>query len=207
MLHLWDMDHAGHANGPDPALLGAALAAQDELAREVISQFDLETDAIFIWSDHGMLSVTRTLDLQAALPPPATGELRFLDSTLGRFWFASEKDQARVEEILGGVSGGHVLTESEKESLGVAFHDNRYGDLIFLADRGALLFPNAFQDRYPVKGMHGYDLQDSNEWGIFASNRVVLPADASMEDVLSRMLSAMGLSALSDGGKRSETEP
>ena len=48
---------------------------------------------------------------------------------------------------------------------------------------------------------------NGNEWGIFASNRVVLPADASMEDVLSRMLSAMGLSALSDSGNHSETEP
>ena len=193
LVHLWDVDTVAHTEGPNPSQISRVLEEQDQLIKEILSHFDLESDAVFIWSDHGMLPVTTTLNLNERLPPPVPGEYRFFDSTLGRFWFEEPADRERMAAQLDAVEGGRVLSNTALEALGIPSNCRFYGDIIFLADRGNLIFPNAFQVTRPVKGMHGYDVTDPREWGIFLTNRARGDAPVRTVDVLPTILASLNV--------------
>ena len=103
--------------------------------------------------------------------------LAFVDSTMARFWFFNGKAEKRVAEFLGNLQGGHILTDEEKRRYHLNYPHNKFGDLIFLADPGVLIFPNFFQNRKPVKGMHGYapEFRDQQSAFLICSPRIETP--------------------------------
>ena len=80
----------------------------------------------------------------------------FLDSTMVRFWFFSDRAERLIVDLLDNIEGGHILSQAEKDKYHLNYSHNKFGDIIFLVDPGVLIFPNFYQNKRPVKGMHGY---------------------------------------------------
>ena len=51
-----------------------------------------------------------------------------------------------------------MLFRSERDIMDyrINYEHNKFGEVIFWADGGSMFFPNCYQDRHPVKAMHGY---------------------------------------------------
>ena len=177
-VHLQELDGTGHAHGPNSSELQARLARTDDLCRQLIESARQNYAAVnlVLFGDHGMVNVTRTLDLTGVL---ADLKLRFgsdyayfLDSTMVRLWFYHHRAEQIVREAFQSVSGGRLLSAADLKHFGIAGCDRRNGELIFLADPGVLLFPNFFQgDGTPIKGMHGYDPDCADNLGVFLLHR------------------------------------
>jgi hypothetical protein len=171
-LHLQALDGIGHAYGPGAPEVRDAILVMDRLIERVVTRLRRARGAIdvIVYGDHGMVPVTRLVDLRARLD--ATG-LRtgadyqiFLDSTMARFWFFHAAAKRRIVEALGQAPGGHWLSRDELEAFGIAGCARGNGDGYFLADPGVLLFPNFFQEQWPARGMHGYDPACSDNQGV-----------------------------------------
>ena len=93
-------------------------------------------DFDLIMSDHGMVDVKETIEV------PFSNKC-LIDSTLARYW-------GNVDEIKKKLplKKGKIINWNKK-----------YGDLIFLANPGVLIFPNSRQKKVSDKAMHGYDKQ------------------------------------------------
>lgn len=142
-----------------------ALAASARAGREL---------RVYVCSDHGMVDVTRTVDVMAAVD--ATGLTRgrefvaFYDSTFARFWWREPRAREAVHRALVSVGGGRWLTASELADAGADFPDQRYGEDLWLADPGVLLVPS-FMGSRPLAAMHGYDAGHPDMLAMLASNR------------------------------------
>ena len=184
-VHLQELDGTGHVYGPHSSPLQSRITATDLLCRELIEGLRQRFGALnlVLFGDHGMVSVTRTLDVKEALDQSGLGfgvdYAYFLDSTMARFWFFHRRAREIVEETLAGVTGGRVLSEEDLRGYGIEGCDRRNAELIFLADPGVLIFPNFFQSTgEPIKGMHGYDPDCPDNLGYFLLHDSTRPGDA-----------------------------
>lgn len=171
-LHIGNLDVIGHKFGPDTREIKKELRTVDEGLHKIYKIVNQRFDEInfAIMGDHGMIRVEKTIDLLAPLRhlplAPDKDYLLFLDSTMARFWFFSDNAECLVKETMSGIKGGHVLKREEKNKYHLNYPHNRFGDLIFLTDPGNLIFPNFFQNRSPVVGMHGYDPGDFGQQSV-----------------------------------------
>ncbi len=173
-VHLQELDGTGHAHGPNSVALQKAMQRTDQLLREMVENLRqrFSTVKVVLFGDHGMVSVTRSLDLGAILEKTGlkfgADYVYFLDSSMARFWFYHHGARRKVEEALSGVSGGKILVGDELQLHGLDQCDRRNGELYFLADPGVLIFPNFFQQSgQPIPGMHGYDPDCPDNYGYF----------------------------------------
>ena len=98
--------------------------------------------------------------------------LAVYDSTMGRFWFFSDRACEQVVELLKSLPCGRILSDSELQQMGIFFPDRRYGEVIFLLEPGYLMTHSHFNGQgWRPKGMHGYDPRDSYSDAIFLSSR------------------------------------
>lgn len=181
-IHLQELDGIGHIHGPNSAQLQKGLAQTDKLCRELIETLRQKRGAIkvVLFGDHGMVNVTRTLDVRPLLENTGlrfgVDYAYFLDSTMARFWFYHRRAQSAVVDAFRGVAGGHILSTDEMVGFGIAGCDSRNAEMIFLADPGVLLFPNFFQaEGEPIKGMHGYDPDCPDNLGYFLVHNPARP--------------------------------
>ncbi len=127
-----------------------------------------------IFSDHGMTSIRRTYDLihevkRLGLRIPQD-YLPVYDSTMARFWVESSWAEARLRELLDNLPCGRLLSDDEIDRLGLAFDDERYGQLIFLMEPGTLISPSDM-GRITFQGMHGFHPQeDPDAYAVFLSS-------------------------------------
>jgi predicted AlkP superfamily pyrophosphatase or phosphodiesterase len=190
-IHLLDLDPLGHKYGPNSGAIKKFLEKTDNYVKEILSNFDLKKDNVILWSDHGMVEIKQSIDLQSKLPPFGKGYIYFLESAMARFWFFDHDVEKKVLSVLKNQKSGRLLSEKEKKSLGINFESNFYGDEIFLADSGTLIFPNFFNSPV-VKGMHGFDLSDPLEKAFFIVNKPSRGV-GNMEDLFSTILEMMNL--------------
>jgi len=161
-LHIGDLDRVGHKFGPSSSELKNTLKKVDNGIKKIIniakSRFD-SVDLVII-GDHGMIEVNKYIDIWSRLKQLSLqleqDYLVFLDSTMARFWFFNKISKIKIIESLNGLAGGHILSKEEKIKYHLNYPHNRFGDIMFLADPGVLIFPNFYQWHKPLKGMHGY---------------------------------------------------
>jgi len=161
-FHVGDLDRAGHRYGPDSQVIKEILQKIDKGIKRIweIAKKCFEEGHLVIMGDHGMMEVRRHLDIWSELKKlPVRLEkdyLMFLDSTMARFWFFSKKAEELITDLLNNIDNGHILSQGEKDKYHLNYSHNKFGDIIFLVDPGVLIFPNFYQKRKSVKGMHGY---------------------------------------------------
>jgi hypothetical protein len=185
-LHLQELDGLGHAYGPESVEVQEGLARTDALVCELLAELDRRFDAVdvVLFGDHGMVSVTGTTDVWAALEaaPIQLGQdvVFFLDSSMARFWFKTAAARQHVIDALAPLPG-RVLDAAAMDALDLSGCDPRNGELYFLAHPGILILPNFFQRRgRPVKGMHGYHPDCPDNQAFFLLRRA---GDSSASDL------------------------
>ncbi len=181
-VHLQELDSLGHAYGPESTQLQQGVQATDEHIKRLIETLreKYESVKIVLFGDHGMVNVTRPLDVAAALE--GTGLTfgvdygYFLDSTMARLWFFHDEAREKVAKALQPLKGGRLLDADEMEHYEIAGCDRRNAEAVFLAEPGVLIFPNFFQAKgNPIPGMHGYDPDCEDNLGFFMLHDESLP--------------------------------
>jgi len=177
------LDLLGHIYGPVSKEVKEGVKKIDELVEEIIlhcNKIYKEGYNLIIFSDHGMVEIREMLNIWQKLEEEIDLKLGkdyvvFLDSTMARFWFKDERAEREIKGLLQNLPGGRILEEEDYVKYRIRFRDNRYGDLIFLANPGVLIYPNFFQmSGEPCRGMHGYDPEEPDNQGVFllASSRI-----------------------------------
>lgn len=170
-LHFAELDWAGHEFGPGSSQQRECLRQIDQALMQIYSVANQKFSYVnsIIFGDHGMVAVKHLINVQEILEglnlSVGKDYVFFLDSTQARFWFHTERARLLVESTLGSLPGGHFLSDEEIEHLRFRFADRRFGELIWAADAGYLIFPNFFQREVPPRGMHGYLPHVSDNWG------------------------------------------
>ena len=200
---LVSLDRTAHEYGPfDPVTL-AFVRYQDSLLEQFVQMvYDVigkARDLCFLFfSDHGMVEVTRHVDLSDFLETSLSRRemIVFIDSTMVRVW-GQRSDLDYATEHLTQLDCGRILTKSDLERLRIHFQDNRYGDLICSAHPGTVFVPDYFQGTQYVKGMHGYEPGPVNLDGVVILKGADVPTRSldgvRMVDLFPTMLSILGL--------------
>ena len=203
--HIGDLDAVGHRYGPNSTERRAAMRRVDAGIRDIFSHLEHLYDRIscVVIGDHGMADVHGTVDVEGALRRAGIrqeqGLAYFLDSTMARFWLFDEAMRSRVETALYELPGGTILTQKDLDRYHLNYSHNRFGDLIFQADPGILISPNYFQGKRPIKGMHGYapDFSDQHSAFIVHSPQVATAVQfeqpVDMRQVFPTVLRLLGL--------------
>ncbi len=173
-----DSDMLVHHCGPKSPERRKVTGEIDRKLRELDSHYGPDTKWVII-GDHGMADVTEEINVPAVLHDlemkhrvkMGKDYLLFLDSTLARFLWKNEAGKKFLEEVktLPALLGkGVFIDEKLAKEHSIPIHDRRYGDLIWRANVGVLIFPDYFHDlRTHNKGMHGYDSTHDDMKGFF----------------------------------------
>ncbi len=161
-FHIGDLDRVGHKYGPESEEIKVALKRIDKEIERIVklARDRFEEVHLVIMGDHGMMKVRKHLDIWSELKKlPVKIEkdyLVFIDSTMARFWFLSGRAEKLIIDLLDNMDGGHIISQEEKDKYHLNYTRNKFGDIIFLVDPGVLIYPNFYQNKKTVKGMHGY---------------------------------------------------
>jgi hypothetical protein len=178
-IYISAIDSWGHKFGPHSDDLRSKLTELDEVLKRSVSDFqkvDESTQFIFL-GDHGMTEVKKNLDVKSALLElgeslklkPGKDYIYFLDSTILRVWFISDKARDNLKSGIQGdkifQDNGTIINAFIAEKYSIPIDDRRYGDLIWWANEGVLIFPDFFHNSVPHKGMHGYNPETPSAHG------------------------------------------
>jgi len=156
------LDIIGHKYGPDSVERKYIMKEIDAYLQKVFYLVKKQIDNFnfIIFSDHGMVSVKSIVNIWEEihkLPLKIEKDyLVFLDSTLARFWFFSEKAKSMIKNVLENINGGRIISEKEMKIYRIRYKHNKFGDLLYWVDNGNIILPNFFQGNKIPMGMHGY---------------------------------------------------
>jgi hypothetical protein len=193
-IYLSGFDSFLHFHVGDEEATDAKLAWYEEGLRRLYEAASNRWGEIHfrVFSDHGMTPIQDTRDL--------IGDLRTLrlripedvlpayDSTMARFWPASEAVASRLRGFLGALPYGRLLPPEELEALGLVFSDGRYGEIVFVMKPGVLICPSDM-GRIRFAGMHGFHpSEDPHAAAVFLANSPDGALVRHVTDVLPRLL-------------------
>ncbi|MFC1542948.1 alkaline phosphatase family protein [Candidatus Neomarinimicrobiota bacterium] len=174
MIFVGELDQLGHHHGPDSAELRHSLSDLDQRLAEFVQALGGPGSHNFVFlGDHGMSTVLARFDAEAVIHDhakrlglkPVRDFIYFLDSTLVRIWSMSEKAGTplltSIREDPSFRDHGRFVDEALVQRLEIPWQDRRYGDLLWAANQGVLVFPDFFHRDVPCRGMHGYSPEDS----------------------------------------------
>jgi len=177
-VYLSEMDMLLHNHWKEPQRAEQKLEWYSERLRELFdSARAIDADAtLIITSDHGMTPVREHYDLSKQVESLGFSMpkdyLAVYDSTMGRFWFFSERARQEFNALLNTLPCGRILPDDELRQLGILFPDRRYGEMIFLLHPGWLISEGDFKVRgWTPAGMHGYHPDDPYSDAVFLSSR------------------------------------
>ena len=162
--YLGELDSLGHKSGTKSKEMVSAIKRIDEK----ISKMDFD----IIFSDHGMADITKKVSV------PKTKNY-FLDGDMARYW-GSEKELEKIKEKLP-LKDGKIIS----------WPDKSYGDLIFLANTGNLIYPNFWDGKEPSKAMHGYDGKHKDMKAIYLLNKKGIKRNIKvieLHDILKKLI-------------------
>lgn len=169
-LYIDSVDKAGHEYGPFNKEMADDLRATDERLKMVF-EAAMKVDAntrIYILGDHGMSFVTNTIDAGSIIRKMGLNLglkegkdfTYFLDSTVIRVWFHSSLAKQKMPSELKNAESfkinGIFIDKTNFESVEIPINGRVYGDVLWIANNGTLIFPDFFRLKKPAKGMHGY---------------------------------------------------
>jgi len=202
LIQLSELDIVGHEKGPNSRAISRSLRAIDAKVQKIVEKHksNFATD-IFIFSDHGMVEVKKTVNVSNQLHCARLTEGRdfiaFFDSTLARFWTLKPEAKQKITEALDTINGGTVLSDNDLKRYQIP-NCRKYGEIIWLADPGTLILPNYYQGSRLVHGMHGYspETDELRSPFIICSDNIEptkVEHIASPMDVFATMLDLLGI--------------
>src|SRR5581483_4634973 len=203
-----DSDSLVHHCGPGAMKRRSVVGEIDRRLREIASCYGDDVTWVII-GDHGMTDVVEEVDVarEVAILESKAGVrqtrdyLLFLDSTMARFRALTDRGRsfiANLAEAKSFLQKGKFIDSAMAQRYSIPVGDRRYGDAIWWANPGVLIFPDYFHDRYTHnKGMHGYDSEHDDMKGFFLAlgpglSRKVIE-EAELIDVCASLCAAVGL--------------
>lgn len=179
MLYIGVMDSCAHKYGPKSNERKSELRKLDAKLSDFFNNINLKVKGVkFIFlGDHGMADVLTKIDVGQEVNSIAVKNglilgddyAYFLDSTMLRVWYFNDKAKITLENELRSnlILRGNGVFVDEKIAIEeeIPFPDKRYGDTLWLANMGVLIFPDFFHTDKPYKGMHGYNVDDISSKG------------------------------------------
>jgi predicted AlkP superfamily pyrophosphatase or phosphodiesterase len=180
-LYTAELDALMHRRGIFHDQVGRKLALyRDFIEQIIVAGAKAGVDiGVHVFSDHGMIDVSNTIDVWGAVTREGyrlgRDYMAFYDSTMARFW-CDGGIASGIRDLLDGKGWGRMIPREELERLGCYFADGAYGNHIFLLAPGLMIVPS-FMGTYRVAAMHGYDPADRFSMGCVLSNRpgITLP--------------------------------
>ena len=189
LIYVSSPDYFGHEFGPESIEIVEANKELDSTLKGFtndLMKFDPESNFIFL-GDHGMAEVTKYIDLEKHILNVAKQNnfkiekdfLYFLDSTLVRMWFFNDHCKqvfiSFFKKSLELNDNGVLIDKLIAERENIPWGDKRYGDLLWWANTGVLIFPDFFHREKKYKGMHGYDvsLKENNGFCIVRGSKAL----------------------------------
>lgn len=169
-LYLVEIDKISHKYGKKAPETLEKIKEQDRIIGDLIIEFGRRVGGEFdlvIWSDHGFTNVIGEIDLEKGLPSGTY--IKFIDSTLARFWFTDYMEKDQVMEALKKMPDVRILTEQDKRTYRIP-QGEEYGQILVLAEPGYIFVPNYYQGNQGCKGMHGYDPNKIDLDGVLITN-------------------------------------
>ena len=203
-----DSDLLIHHCGPSAAQRRSVAGEIDRRLREIAACYGNDVTWVII-GDHGMTDVVEEMDVVgevAVLEKRVDAKhgrdyLLFLDSTMARFYWLTDKGRNFISSIAEAKlfqQKGTFVDPELAARYSIPLGDRRYGDVIWWANLGTLIFPDYFHDRYTHnKGMHGYDSEHDDMKGFFLafgpdiSSKIV--AEANLVDACASLCTAVGV--------------
>ena len=169
LVQFSDLDRAGHRHGSSSLEYRLCAAQTDLYTRILFEEFNRAYGQLnwVIVSDHGMMDVTHRIDAGSLIHGSAAryrlrhGDhyLVFLDSTMARVWSLSSRANKFVDQVFSQSefqSLGRIIDDELAERYHIPSNNRMYGDRIWWADPGVLVYPDYFSAKKPYVGMHGY---------------------------------------------------
>jgi predicted AlkP superfamily pyrophosphatase or phosphodiesterase len=191
-LYLAAMDALLHTYGPKSPIVDKKIGWYDHNIRQILKLARKNYDPVhfYVFSDHGMTSITEDYDLMAEINRLGLGfgkdYVAMYDSTMARFWFLNDTAREKVIKVLQKESRGQILSEKQLALYGCNFADHRYGELFFLLNPGILLCPS-FMGEKTLAGMHGYAPEHKEALAMITTNVTLNPMPQQLEDLYGLM--------------------
>ena len=194
-IHLTGIGHAAGTQGPRSSSLRGRMAWADHRIRRLYETATMNYDRVdvIVFSDSGMVEVTATSDLQQEIKHSGYAYGRdyvaVYEQTMARFWFLTDECREGVGQLLNTLPCGKILSDEEMSALGCRFHDNRFGEVIFLADAGTVFDPNYMSASVPVMAP-GYSPEIEQLDGMFVCNRADIEPPKNLTEVCGCLIQA-----------------
>lgn len=212
-IYLCQLDAELHSFWTHPDRLGSVLDRYEERLQRIFeTALRIDPDAsIAVFSDHGMAPVTERIDLVKKIDELGwkmpDHYLAVYDSTMARFWYFDEGARSSIRDCLHAQTCGQILSDAELQELGVYFADRRYGESIFLLNRGYMFYRSDFHSgNWLPNGMHGYHPDDPYSDGVFLSNQQPTSPLHSIRDIHSYMERVSGIENRNNPGGRNQRD-
>ena len=161
------LDVIGHRYGPKSSEMKKALTEIDSFFEKL---YNTNIDnTLIILGDHGMKTIKKTVNIYPLLKNLSEKfNLKinkdynfFIDSTMLRIWIHNDQKDAIIKYINKQkliLENGAIISDQIKVDKKI------YGDFIWLANEGTMIFPDFFHFNIPA-GMHGYDNNKESSFG------------------------------------------
>jgi hypothetical protein len=192
LVYTAHVDALLHVEIGNDEIVGRELTRLDRLISRAVERARERYDSVdtVIFSDHGMIETTGSFDLERYVSglghEHGRDYLAFYDSTMGRFWFESERARTEITSALASLDCGVLLSDDDLKREGIYFGDRRFGEAIFLMDPGVLVLPSYMGARAPA-GMHGFTPDHEDSYAVLMCDRPVDPAPTGIADLFSVM--------------------
>jgi len=177
-IYIDEPDYWGHRYGVDSGRYHELMRALTLILKDFISDCIKAGHNIIVFSDHGMASVRRYLDLMNRLLRDRSFCKSYvvgLDATMIRIKYLNERgfhESRWLAKLLN--SYAHKLDEKDYELYRLP-RDESYGDEVWLLKEGVCIFPNYFSWLRP-RGMHAYDPLLPSQEGILLMEKGIAEA-------------------------------
>jgi len=98
-------------------------------------------------NDHGFEAVKDSINLKELLETLGLSLEEytfFLELSIVRLWFHTDRAQQRITDLLSGLKHVKIFSYLEMDELNLSFRDAKYGEVIGVADPGYIFFPHDF---------------------------------------------------------------
>lgn len=157
-------DSVGHRNGPDHPSVAKQLAAQDRELQKLLQGLDerelWDSTTLIIVSDHGMVEVSSTVDVQGHLRDAGI-RARVNGSSIAQIFLDDRAELGRAKASLAQLASNYPMGVYTKNDIPPKWrlrHPTRTGDLVVTIAPPYQFAPQALSSRTAsLRGSHGFD--------------------------------------------------
>lgn len=193
-----DSDGKIHVTGEGKPGAKSVIRDIDNRIGRIMERFSRLPDVEWvIIGDHGMTNVTFRLDIRSVIDSKLkTAGLKhgrdyliFLSSTLAHFWWFTEQAARDGQKYLRQDpfrKTGFILDSVMKKRFHIPTDTRKYGDTVWCANKGILIYPDYFHRYEAYKAMHGYITTDDDMKGFACvyNSRISYRTELDLRDLI-----------------------